>query len=247
MKGCPWRLKTWWFGHFGMGDVGVQLWLPFSLIPGTTSPKTTTHLCLCVSFEWSLFAWGRSSSKRSTATTHFRESLSALYWFVAVISCSGYLITQLFYFQMSSWMNYLIIHYIGITFVCCVFITTPCLPHKNFSRLYLCLLLYQNFYFDRWPTEGARCPNVALEVGCFKFGSHVAACHREVKGERSAPCKQPTAQWLRTECLKKTSYNQVENHVLWKLVMCRRHIRRCCCCKSLNRRHWRKKAFSTRH
>lgn len=57
MKGCRWRLKTWWFGLFGVGAVGIQLWLPFPLITGTTSTRTrTTHVCLSVRVVWMVTA-----------------------------------------------------------------------------------------------------------------------------------------------------------------------------------------------
>lgn len=88
--------------------------------------QNNTSVCLCVSFEWSRLAWGGSSSQHSKTTiTHFRENhifcVFALYWFVNVTSCSRYLISLCFYFQMTSWINGLTIHHIGIGFVCCFF------------------------------------------------------------------------------------------------------------------------------
>lgn len=103
-------------------------------------------VCLCVSFEWSRLAWGGSSSQHSKkTTTRLRENqvfcVFALCWFVTVTSCSRYLISLCFYFQMTSWINCLNIHHIGIGFVCCFFITTPRLPHNNFSRSPLYILV----------------------------------------------------------------------------------------------------------
>lgn len=144
MKGCLWRLKTWWFGHFGVGAVGIQLWLPFPLITGTTSTRTrTTRLSVCacrLNGHGLLGAAAHHNTQKQQQQLNKVFCVFALYWFVTVTSCSRYLISLCFYFQMTSWINGLI-HHIGIGFVCCFFITTPRLPHHNFSRSPLHILV----------------------------------------------------------------------------------------------------------
>lgn len=150
----------------------------------------------------SLLAWDCSSSHRSappystTTTTHFREKHFFLCFCSAFICCVTFCLGYL----ISMWCIYTYIKiHIHINCVLNRFAALfpsqkCCLPNKLFSPLNIHISPSSQTLFRKMTNRGRSFPEWNATGRLFQIWITCGRLSPEVKGEQSAPCKQPTAQ-----------------------------------------------------